>query len=113
MPPGKRKIPKTYKSPERRKGVRGRGTTSRIRRSFEEAYTSDWDEISRKVKQRDGYRCRFCGKGYEDGVRKLEAHHIIPVSQGGKTVMGNLASCCERCHEKRPRHGHLKKRKNR
>jgi RRXRR protein/HNH endonuclease len=45
---------------------------------------------------RDGYSCQHCGKR---SVR-LEAHHLIERSQGGKDTLTNLLTLCERCHHK-------------
>lgn len=57
--------------------------------------------ISRRVRfevfHRDGFRCRACGRGPEDGV-KLEPDHIIPVDWGGKTELKNLQTLCEECN---------------
>jgi hypothetical protein len=50
-----------------------------------------------KVLMRDGFRCRYCGKGGEDGA-VLHVDHIIPVSKGGGTVEENLVAACEECN---------------
>ena len=42
-------------------------------------------------------RAMRCGRGKEDGV-KLHVDHIVPVSRGGKSVMGNLQTLCEDCN---------------
>lgn len=36
-------------------------------------------------------------KRKQDGV-KLHVDHIVPVSRGGKSVMGNLQTLCEDCN---------------
>lgn len=86
------------------------GKVSKIRRTQAQAYgdRSSWDAMCDAVKQRDGYRCRDCGK-HRSQVRKLEVHHIIPVSRGGRTVMYNLKTLCDECHDKQPFHNHLAK----
>jgi RRXRR protein/HNH endonuclease len=43
---------------------------------------------------RDGYTCQHCGK---QKVR-LEAHHLIFRTQGGKDTLSNLLTLCEACH---------------
>lgn len=57
--------------------------------------------ISRKLRfqvlHRDGYRCRACGRGPDNGV-KLEVDHIIPVEWGGKTELDNLQALCQDCN---------------
>ncbi|QTA79211.1 HNH endonuclease domain-containing protein, RRXRR domain-containing [Desulfonema limicola] len=45
---------------------------------------------------RDDYKCQNCNK---KNIR-LEAHHIIPRSMGGKDTIKNLITLCESCHEK-------------
>ncbi len=43
---------------------------------------------------RDGYTCQHCGKR---DVR-LEAHHIMFRSNGGKDTLENLLTLCDQCH---------------
>ena len=50
-----------------------------------------------KVLQRDGFKCKLCGRTQEDGV-KLHVDHIFPVSKGGKTEMSNLRTLCDECN---------------
>jgi 5-methylcytosine-specific restriction endonuclease McrA len=50
-----------------------------------------------EILRRDGFRCKICGRGEEDGV-KLHVDHIIPVSKGGKTEEENLRTLCEDCN---------------
>ena len=56
------------------------------------------DDIRYNVLKRDNFRCRICGATANDGV-KLHVDHIVPVSKGGKTVMHNLQTLCERCNK--------------
>ncbi len=55
------------------------------------------DEIRYNVLKRDNYTCQICGAKASDGV-KLHVDHIIPITRGGKTVMSNLQTLCERCN---------------
>lgn len=55
------------------------------------------DDIRYNVFKRDNYTCQLCGLTAKDGV-KLHVDHIIPVSKGGKTVMSNLQTLCDRCN---------------
>ena len=45
---------------------------------------------------RDGYQCQHCDKKNT----RLEAHHIIYTSQGGKDTLDNLITLCAKCHDK-------------
>lgn len=55
------------------------------------------DSIRYDVLKRDNYRCCICGTSAKEGA-KLHVDHIIPVSKGGKTIMDNLQTLCERCN---------------
>lgn len=55
------------------------------------------DDIRYNVLKRDNYTCQICGATAKDGA-KLHVDHIIPVSKGGKTVMSNLQTLCDRCN---------------
>lgn len=46
------------------------------------------------VYQRDGYRCRKCGRKTND----LEVDHIFPIAKGGKTEFNNLQTLCHKCN---------------
>ena len=53
--------------------------------------------ISWKVYLRDGYHCRYCGKG---GI-PLTVDHIVLWEEGGPTVEDNLMSACRKCNRTR------------
>ena len=46
---------------------------------------------------RDNFKCQYCGRTIEDGIR-LDCDHIVPVSKGGKTEMNNLITSCHICN---------------
>ena len=52
-----------------------------------------------KVLKRDKSTCQMCGANLKNtpGV-KLEVDHIIPVEQGGETVIDNLQTLCRECN---------------
>jgi len=50
-----------------------------------------------EILQRDHFKCKYCGRGVEDGVT-LQVDHKLPVSAGGKTEMGNLITSCADCN---------------
>ncbi len=51
------------------------------------------------ILQRDGFRCRLCGKSAGDeNFVKLEVDHVHPVSKWGRTVQENLQTVCRYCN---------------
>ena len=52
-----------------------------------------WIGIRRAVLDRDGYRCRLCGR-----AGRFEIHHLTPVAAGGGNELENLATLCRHCH---------------
>jgi 5-methylcytosine-specific restriction endonuclease McrA len=69
--------------------------------------TGEWAIIRQQVLHRDQYRCRGqgCGKSVV-GDPTRAVHHILELSRGGRTVLGNLITLCHDCHEKR--HSHMR-----
>ena len=59
-----------------------------------------WFFIRRKLIQARGYKCERCGRG-----GRLEVHHRIPISKGGKRYdRENLEVICRQCHFDEHRH---------
>lgn len=50
-----------------------------------------------QVLERDGFRCRYCGRSVEDGA-KLQLDHVHPKSKGGKWERNNLITACQECN---------------
>jgi 5-methylcytosine-specific restriction endonuclease McrA len=51
-----------------------------------------------RILQRDGFRCRYCGRtGDAPGV-VLHVDHVVPVATGGVTIEDNLRTACEECN---------------
>lgn len=52
-----------------------------------------------RVLTRDNYKCVLCGRSpvTHHGV-SLHTDHILPYSDGGKTVIGNLRTLCNECN---------------
>lgn len=85
-------------------------TVAKVRRTKVQAYgTKDqWSIMSAACIKRDGHRCTSCGRSSTPG-NYLNAHHIVPISRGGKTIMYNLRTLCVSCHSKQPFHQHMRK----
>lgn len=86
-------------------------TVAKIRRTAAQAYTKNWDAISKANIDAHGRRCSKCGTT-GSATNKLRSHHIVNVSNGGKTVPYYLTCLCDNCHAKQPGHKHLNKKKS-
>lgn len=56
-------------------------------------------EVVKRVKERDKYKCRVCGFYYKDKI--VEVHHLIPLSESQedcKIELDNLVTLCPNCH---------------
>lgn len=82
---------------------------SGVSRIVRDNYGPNWFSICKEVRARDKGLCGFCGKpeSRKDGVYH-DVHHLRRLADGGRTVLSNLILCCDSCHEKRPRHQHMK-----
>lgn len=58
-------------------------------------YPDDWDDLRRRVYQRDHYMCVNCGATDVE----LHAHHIVPLRSGGTNNLPNLTTVCHDCHQ--------------
>lgn len=72
-----------------------RTVTEQERRRQERAKITP--KLRHQILERDHYRCVHCGASAVEGA-KLHVDHIVPISQGGKTEMGNLQTLCEQCN---------------
>ena len=58
-----------------------------------------WERIRRAAFERDGWRCRACGR-----PGRLEAHHVRPLERGGDPYdRANVETLCRGCHIDRHR----------
>ena len=63
----------------------------------------EWIQDERKIPsnlrsavlERDNSICRYCGRR----VQTIHIDHVIPISQGGKSVFENLVTACSRCNQ--------------
>ena len=67
--------------------------------SLRSAKGSRWQRIRRSAFERDGFRCRACGR-----PGRLEAHHVRPLERGGDPYdLANIETLCRGCHIDRHR----------
>jgi hypothetical protein len=73
-----------------------------------DAYTEDFDEISKKIRNDIGWRCQKCGINLsKPRDRKwLHVHHIN--GRKSDNSKDNLEAICIGCHAEQPNHTHLK-----
>lgn len=55
-----------------------------------------------KVLERDGYRCRYCGRSADDIA--IDVDHIVPVRLGGTDDLDNLVAACVDCNAGKSAH---------
>lgn len=59
----------------------------------------NYQAIRKQVFERDSYTCQYCGaKQGNEPWDTMHMDHIIPISKGGKTVLWNLITACEKCN---------------
>lgn len=59
------------------------------------------DAQKRRAYERQGHKCPFCVKNgieTEYAYEEMQGDHIIPWSQGGRTVDENLQMLCQKCN---------------
>jgi 5-methylcytosine-specific restriction endonuclease McrA len=49
------------------------------------------------VLERDGFKCRYCGRGAKQEV-VLHVDHVQPRSAGGTDDIDNLVTACQECN---------------
>ena len=69
-----------------------------LEKNGENSTMSNWDEKRRRnIVRRLGNRCVDCGKKTRAGIDQ-EIHHILPMSEGGRSNIENLCVLCTKCH---------------
>lgn len=87
-------------------GVRvSRNTFADFSRLGAAGYPTDWEDVRRRVLERDGYQCIEATVGC-DGP--LQIHHVLPLSRGGTNRLENLVTLCLYHHC--TKHEHLRTR---
>lgn len=83
----------------RRRCLCGRGyiATGTKRCAFcQLAYAGDWPALRKQALERDGHRCQINGPNCTGTA--THADHIIPVWQGGPSVLSNIRAACAECN---------------
>jgi len=73
-----------------------RKSTVRIKRKGATSRKAISKRIRFLILERDGFRCRLCGKTAKD--TKLEVDHIVPIAKGGTDSLTNLWTLCFDCN---------------
>ncbi len=57
------------------------------------------DKLRVKVFQKDNFKCVYCDRSPATHKRiYLHVDHIVPFSRGGKTILENLQTLCQKCN---------------
>jgi hypothetical protein len=56
-----------------------------------------WGSVRFHVLHRDGFKCRYCGRGAKENV-VLHVDHFDPKSNGGGNSIDNLITACQECN---------------
>jgi hypothetical protein len=60
-----------------------------------------WRGVRKRVYERDGGRCRMCGRELDSMPSWFfEVHHIVPRCEGGSDHPRNLTTLCYLCHRR-------------
>ena len=51
-----------------------------------------------RILQRDGFRCRYCGRPGAAPAVVLHVAHVVPLAACGSTSEDNLLTACEECN---------------
>jgi 5-methylcytosine-specific restriction endonuclease McrA len=55
-------------------------------------------QVRFRILDRDGFRCRYCGRPASEPGGVLHVDHVVPVAAGGTKSEGNLRTACEECN---------------
>jgi 5-methylcytosine-specific restriction endonuclease McrA len=79
-------------------------------RIFKKTIKGGRDLIREKIRKRDDYTCKICGKKWVVGFRRLDVHHIDCVKEKTRQYdnyeleKDNMITLCHKCHLNIPKH---------
>ena len=62
-----------------------------------------WSQRRFAVLERDGFKCRYCGKGAKQNA-VLHVDHVHPRAAGGTDDLDNLVAACQECNRGKGSH---------
>ena len=57
--------------------------------------------VAKRIRERDGHCCRYCGATAETSGAHLHLDHLTPKAHGGQDVAENLVLACRSCNSRR------------
>ena len=78
---------------------------SGVANNIDVGYTKDWDNVSKKEREKVNFQCQQCGLDLSQYKRLLHVHHISGVKSDNNS--SNLTPLCCDCHRKQPNHQHM------
>jgi 5-methylcytosine-specific restriction endonuclease McrA len=60
-----------------------------------------WAKLTKRVRERDGHRCRSCGCSTPPRFGAVD--HVVPLYLGGSSSVSNLVLLCDDCHRAKTR----------
>lgn len=70
------------------------------------AYTHDWRNVARKLKEAANWRCEGCSESFSSRRELLHVHHVDGDKSNNRAF--NLRVLCQECHAAQPGHEHMR-----
>lgn len=76
-----------------------RSTLKRRSKEYEVVFNITLPEIRRLLLRAYGNKCKYCGDVLD--VRNMVCDHMVPLSNGGDSILENLEMICKRCNTRK------------